>query len=102
MSKVVGGICTTDSVCPTKLACVGCAAKVPQPEFKQEIKAYLQWAEESEAMFNENGMLLEAKKMKISKNRAKNELKEIELMERYQKDEHYEPKVRFKHLHVKL
>ncbi|WP_339293433.1 site-specific integrase [Paenibacillus sp. FSL W8-0187] len=97
LSKVVGGICTTDSVCPTKLACVGCAAKVPQPEFKQEIKAYLQWAEESEAMFNKNGMLLEAKKMKISKNRAKNELKEIELMERYQRDEHYEPRVRIKH-----
>lgn len=35
--------------------------------------------------------------MKISKNRAKNELKEIELMERYQRDEHYEPRVRIKH-----
>ncbi|WP_025845570.1 site-specific integrase [Paenibacillus ehimensis] len=93
LSKVVGGICTTDSVCPTKLACVGCAAKVPRPEFKQEILTYLKWAEESEIMFNEKGMLLEAKKMKISKNRAKNELKEIDLIERYQKDEGYEPKV---------
>lgn len=93
LSKVVGGICTTDSVCPTKLACVGCAAKVPRLEFKQEIQAYLQWAEESEVMFSEKGMLLEAKKMKISKNRAKNELKEIELMERYQNDEHFEPKI---------
>ncbi|WP_138751399.1 tyrosine-type recombinase/integrase [Paenibacillus sinopodophylli] len=94
LSKVVGGICTTDSVCPTKLACVGCAAKVPRLEFKQEIQTYLKWAEESEFMFNEKGMLLEAKKMKISKNRAKNELKEIELMERYQNDEQFEPKIR--------
>ncbi|NEW06870.1 site-specific integrase [Paenibacillus sp. SYP-B3998] len=94
LSKVVGGICTTDSVCPTRLACVGCAAKVPRPEFKQEILSYLKWAEESEVMFTQNGMLLEAKKMKISKNRAKNELKEIELMERYQKDEHFEAKIR--------
>jgi len=87
---------TTDSVCPTRLACVGCAAKVPQPEFKEELSTYLKWAEESEAMFIENGMLLEAKKMKISKNRAKNELKEIELIERYQKDEHYEPQIQIR------
>lgn len=96
LSKVVGGICTTDSLCPTKLACVGCAAKVPQPEFKQEIRAYLKWAEESELMFTEKGMLLEAKKMKITKSRAKNELKEIELMERYLRDEQYEPRIRIK------
>ncbi|MGG4091495.1 hypothetical protein [Paenibacillus lautus] len=51
------------------------------PEF--DLGLAYPWAEESEAMFNKNGMLLEAKKMKISKNRAKNELKEIELMERY-------------------
>ncbi|NBI30895.1 site-specific integrase [Chengkuizengella marina] len=95
LSKVVGGICTTDAVCPTKLACVGCAAKVPRPEFEEEILAYLKWAEESEVMFNKKGMLLEAKKMKISKNRAKNELNEIRLIKQYEKDELYEPKVRF-------
>lgn len=27
VSKVVGGICTIDAVCPTKMACMGCAAK---------------------------------------------------------------------------
>lgn len=48
MSKVVGGICTIDSVCPTKMACVGCGAKVPRPEFKEEITAFLNWADESE------------------------------------------------------
>ncbi|WP_053376061.1 site-specific integrase [Paenibacillus sp. FJAT-27812] len=94
-AKVVGGICTTDAVCPTRLACVGCAAKVPRPEFKDEITAYLKWAEESEVIFTEKGLLLEAKKMKISKNRAKNELKEIELVERYQRDEIYKPNIRF-------
>lgn len=95
MSKVVGGICTIDSVCPTKMACVGCGAKVPQPEFKEEITAFYNWADESEKRFEQLGLVLEAKKMKIAKSRAKNELKEIHLIEKSQKDETYAPKIRF-------
>jgi hypothetical protein len=95
MSKVVGGICTIDSVCPTKMACVGCGAKVPRPEFKEEITAFYNWADESEKRFEQLGLLLEAKKMKIAKNRAKNELKEIQLIEKSQKDETYAPQIRY-------
>ncbi|MUT67095.1 site-specific integrase [Paenibacillus sp. NEAU-GSW1] len=86
LSKVVGGICTIDSVCPTKMACVGCGAKVPRPEFKEEILAYYNWADESEKRFEKQGLPLEAKKMKIAKNRAKHELDEIRLIEKYQGD----------------
>lgn len=95
LSKVVGGICTIDSVCPTKMACVGCAAKVPRPEFKEEIAAYYRWADESEKRFEALGLTLEARKMKISKNRARNEIKEIELVEKYQKDEQFHAELRF-------
>lgn len=94
MSKVVGGICTTDSVCPTKMACMGCGAKVPRPEFREEITAYYNWADESEKRFEQMGLPLEAKKMKIAKNRAKYELKEIQLIEKSQKDETYAPEIR--------
>ena len=45
LSKVVGGICRIDSVCPTKMACVGCGAKVPRLEFKEEILGYFNWAD---------------------------------------------------------
>ncbi|WP_189597234.1 site-specific integrase [Paenibacillus elgii] len=79
LSKVVGGICTIDSVCPTKMACVGCGAKVPRPEFKEEILAYFNWADESEKRFEKQGLPLEAKKMKIAKNRAKHELDKFDL-----------------------
>lgn len=75
MSKVVGGICTIDSVCPTKMACVGCGAKVPRPEFKDEIAAFYNWAEESEKRFEQLGLLLEAKKMKIAKIELKTNLR---------------------------
>lgn len=94
MSKVVGGICTIDSVCPTKMACVECGAKVPRPDFKEEIIAFYNWADESEKRFEQLGLILESKKMKIAKNRAKNELKEIQLIEKSQKDETYAPEIR--------
>lgn len=93
LSKVTGGICTIDSVCPTRMACVGCGAKVPQPDFREELEDYYNWAVESEIRFNKLGLTLEASKMKISKNRAKNELREIELLEKTRGDARYEPQV---------
>ncbi|KWX87271.1 hypothetical protein AMQ83_14090, partial [Paenibacillus riograndensis] len=95
VSKVVGGICTIDSVCPTKMACMGCAAKVPQPEFRYEIEQYLTWAQESEQRFMKLGLEVEAKKMKLATRRAKIELREIESVETYTKDESYEPNIQF-------
>jgi len=93
MSKVAGGICTIDSVCPTKMACIGCGAKVPRPEFKDEIIAFYNWADESEKKFQQMSLPLEVKKMKIAKDRARNELKEIQLIEKTQRDESHAPKI---------
>ncbi len=93
LAKVTGRICTIDSVCPTRTACVGCGAKVPQPDYKEELENYYNWAVESEIKFNKLGLILEANKIKISKNRAKNELKEIELLEKVRRDLQYEPSV---------
>lgn len=96
LSKVTGGICTIDSVCPTRMARVGCGAKVPRPDFKNELLDYYNWASESEKKFIELGLTLEANKMKISKNRARNELKEIELIEKTRGDALFEPQINFK------
>lgn len=30
-NKVLGGTCVTDYVCPTKMQCLGCKAKIPEP-----------------------------------------------------------------------
>lgn len=94
LSRVTGGICTIDSVCPTRMACVGCGAKVPQPSFKDELQEYYNWASESQLKFEKLGLPLEAQKMKITKTRAKNELKEIELLERTIKDKNHEADIR--------
>jgi hypothetical protein len=96
VSKVVGGICTIDSVCPTKMACMGCSAKIPQPEFKHETEQYYNWAKESEKRFKDLGLEVEAKKMNLAMKRAKLELREIDSIEKYLKDEYYEPIIQFK------
>lgn len=96
LSKVTGGICTIDSVYPTRMACVGCRAKVSRPDFKNELLDYYNWASKSEKKFIELGLTLEANKMKISKNRARNELKEIELIEKTREDALFEPQINFK------
>ena len=49
-SKTVGGTCVTNKICPTKLACVGCGTKIPEPEQKHELLDYLEWAEKIEGI----------------------------------------------------
>ena len=92
-SKTVGGTCVTNKVCPSALACVGCGTKIPEPEQKHELIAYLKWAENSKEFFEENGSNLEVMKMKKTIHDAKVELKEIALIEEYRRDKENEPKL---------
>lgn len=92
-SKTVGGTCVTNKVCPTALGCIGCGTKIPEPEQKHELFAYLEWAEKSKEYYEEKGFNLEVKKMKKVIQDAKVELKEIELIEEYRRDKDNEPKL---------
>ncbi|MED1410216.1 site-specific integrase [Bacillus paramycoides] len=92
-SKTVGGTCVTNKICPTKLACVGCATKIPEPEQKHELLEYLDWAEKSKEYHEERGYKLEVLKMKKTIHDAKVELKEIALIEEYRRDKENEPRL---------
>jgi hypothetical protein len=92
-SKTVGGTCVTNKVCPSALACVGCGTKIPEPEQKHELLAYLKWAEGSKEFFEEKGNNLETMKMKKTIHDAKVELREIALIEEYRRDKENEPKL---------
>ncbi|MFP3326447.1 site-specific integrase, partial [Planococcus sp. SIMBA_160] len=41
-NNVVGGTCVTKPVCPIKMACLGCQAKIPQPEKKHELREVIE------------------------------------------------------------
>lgn len=92
-SKTVGGTCVTNKICPTKLACVGCATKIPEPEQKHELLHYLEWAEKTKVFYEEKGFNLEVMKMKKNIHDAKVELKEITLIEEYRRDKENEPRL---------
>ncbi|MGF2773286.1 hypothetical protein [Bacillus cereus] len=74
-SKTIGGTCVTNKICPIKLACVGCATKIPEPEQKHELIDYLEWAEKTKDHYQEKGYKLEVLKMKKTIHDAKVELK---------------------------
>ncbi|MES5844487.1 MULTISPECIES: site-specific integrase [unclassified Bacillus cereus group] len=95
-NNVLGGTCVTDKVCPVKMACLGCVAKIPQPEKKGELVEVVELSKDMEKRFASMGLTLEVNKAKQMRKLAKNELKEIELIEKYQEEQTYEPYISFK------
>ncbi|MFJ8530340.1 hypothetical protein [Bacillus sp. NPDC094106] len=94
-NNVLGGACTTNFVCPTKMQCLGCQAKVPQPEKKHELEEVIELSKDMEKRFTSMNLPLEVKKAKAMRKHARNELKEIELIEKYREEQKYEPHIQF-------
>lgn len=95
-NNVIGGVCVTDYVCPIKMACLGCQAKIPQPEKKHELLEVVELSKDMEKRFSEMGLTVEVKKAKAMRKHARTELKEIELIEKYREEQKYEPNVQIK------
>lgn len=95
-NNVLGGTCVTDKVCPVKMACLGCVAKIPQPEKKHELIEVVDLSKDMEKRYASLGLTVEVNKAKQMRKLARNELKEIELIEKYREEQKYEPEVSFK------
>jgi len=96
LNNVIGGVCVTNMVCPTKMACLGCQAKIPQPEKKHELEEVIELSRDMEKRFSAMNLPIEVKKAKAMRKYARTELKEIELIEQYRKEEDYDPDIQFK------
>ncbi|BAU28533.1 phage integrase family protein [Aneurinibacillus soli] len=95
-NNVLGGTCVTNAVCPTKMQCLGCMAKIPQPEKKHELLDVIELSKDMEKRFTSMGLTVEVKKAKNMRKLARNELKEMELIEKYREEQQYEPHISFK------
>lgn len=95
-NNVIGGACVTSEICPIKMACLGCQAKIPQPEKKHELLAELNLTKLLEKRYSEMGLTVEVKKAKAMRKHIRTELKEIELIEKYREEQKYEPEVQIK------
>lgn len=94
-NNVVGGVCVTDHVCPIKMQCLGCHAKIPQPEKKHELLEVIELSKDMEKRYSSLGLTVDVKKARVMRKHARNELKEIELIEKYREEEKYEPHIHF-------
>ncbi|MCM3342573.1 hypothetical protein M3650_29110 [Paenibacillus sp. MER TA 81-3] len=61
-NKVLGDTCVTDYVCPTKMACLGCKAKIPEPEQEHELHEVIKLSKDMEDRFTKMGLDVEVKK----------------------------------------
>lgn len=94
-NNVVGGVCVTDHVCPIKMQCLGCHAKIPQPEKKHELFEVIELSKDMEKRYSSLGLTIDVKKARVMRKHARNELKEIDLIEKYREEEKYEPQIEF-------
>lgn len=90
-NKVLGGTCVTDFVCPTKMQCLGCKAKVPEPDQEDELLEVIQLSRDMEKRFKQMGLEVEVRKAKEMAKQARIELKEIDLIKKYREERNYEP-----------
>ncbi|MFP3790841.1 site-specific integrase [Bacillus subtilis] len=93
-NKVAGGVCVTNDKCPVNMQCVGCKAKIPEPNHKDELEEVLSLANDMEKRFRKMGLTIEVKKSKKMRNDAEKELKQIKFVDQYRKEIEYVPKIK--------
>lgn len=87
LAKVVGGDCASHGLCKSQLACIGCAAKIPDPAKRDQIIHQQEWAAKEIEFYSNEGLMPEVKRLEKLISDAQTELKEIELIEAYRQDE---------------
>ncbi|WP_068983524.1 MULTISPECIES: site-specific integrase [Lysinibacillus] len=85
-NKVLGGTCVTEFVCPTKMQCLGCKAKIPEPDQEDELLDVIKLSTDMQKRFNKMGLEIEARKAKEMMKQARIELQEIDLIKKYREE----------------
>ncbi len=96
LARVPGGDCSCYALCPFSFVCTGCIYKIPDPSRRDEIVEQRQWAMIRLDQVKKRGMGPETAKMQTLIQHCDTELEEMTMIERYRKDEAYEPIVRIK------
>jgi hypothetical protein len=84
---VCGGDCTLDVYCPNQFDCVHCPAKAPDPDKQYQVEEKQRWAAERLAYYEREGLVLEAEKMRQLLRACDLEIKEMQMIIAYRKDE---------------
>lgn len=84
---VAGGECMLDAYCPNQFDCIHCPMKAPEPEKRYQVEEKQCWAKERLVYYEQEGLILEAEKMKQLLRACELELREIDQIIAYRKDE---------------
>ncbi len=84
---VCGGDCTIDVYCPNQFDCIHCPAKAPDPEKRYQVEEKRNFAEERFTYYEQEGLVLEAEKMRQLVRACDLEIREMEQIVAYRKDE---------------
>jgi len=90
--SVVGGECTLDAYCPEQLGnCIHCPAKVPEPAKRHQVEEKMRWAEGQLEYYEQEGLVLETERLKQFLRKCALELREMDMISNYRKDEQIAP-----------
>lgn len=92
---VCGGDCTFDGWCHNQYDCIRCPSKAPDPEKRSQVEEKLRHAEDRLAYYEREGLVLESEKMRHLIRNCHLELREMDLMIEYRKDESRVTQVKF-------
>jgi integrase len=87
LADVIGGQCICHGFCAAKFACVGCAGKVPDPAKRGQLERHRAWAMQQVEYATQEGLFPEAERMRQVVRDCDTELREIDQIEAYRRDE---------------
>jgi hypothetical protein len=92
---VCGGDCTFDGWCHNQFDCIRCPSKAPDPEKRSHVEEKLRNAEDRLTYYEREGLVLEAEKMRYLIRNCHLELREMDLMAEYRRDQSRAAQVTF-------
>jgi hypothetical protein len=92
---VCGGDCTFDGWCHNQFDCIRCPSKAPDPDKRYQVEEKQHWAEERLAYYEHEDLVLETEKMRHLLRNCTLELREMEMMQAYRKDENRVAQIKF-------
>jgi hypothetical protein len=87
LTQVTGGDCTYHAPCYGRFVCVGCPSKVPNPAKRHQVEDKRKSAVDRRDRCLEEGLLPEAEQMNQVIRNCDAELREMEMIEAYRRDE---------------
>lgn len=90
---VTGGECTLDGRCPSQFACIGCAAKTPDPAKRYQVEHMRKRGQEKLEFCQQEGLMLEVERLKQLIHHCETGLPEMDAIEHYREDETHAPTI---------